>query len=226
MEAGRLYEIDTRLRPSGRQGMLVSSFTGWKNYHAESSQLWERQALIKLRAVAGDVALGRLVEDHARDVVFAGAPPAGLADEIAAMRTRIEKELAHEAPGAYDIKAGKGGLIDIEFAAQYLQLAHGAAHGALRVRGTVAALEAAAAAGVLDPDVRDVLVGGWRFLRKLEHRMRIVHDRAIHELPQGAELVKLARRMGLSSAGALERAYLVWTRDVRACYVKLLGAGA
>ena len=73
---------------------------------------------------------------------------------------------------------------------------------------------------------RDVMVGAWRFLRKLEHRMRIVHDRAIHELPQGAELVKLARRMGLSSAGALERAYLVWTRDVRACYVELLGAGA
>jgi glutamate-ammonia-ligase adenylyltransferase len=226
MEAGRLYEVDARLRPSGNQGTLVSSFTGWKNYHDESSQLWERQALIKLRAVAGDAALGRLVEDHARDVVFSRAAPARLAEDIDAMRARIEKELAKESPGAYDIKAGKGGLIDIEFAAQYLQLAHGGAHPALRVRGTVAALEAAAAAGVLDPGRRDVLVGAWRFLRKLEHRMRIVHDRAIHELPQGAELVKLARRMGLSSAGALERAYLVWTRDVRACYVELLGAGA
>jgi glutamate-ammonia-ligase adenylyltransferase len=159
-------------------------------------------------------------------VVYGGAPRENLAADIGAMRTRIEKELAHEAPGAYDIKAGKGGLIDIEFAAQFLQLAHGGAHPALRTRGTVLALEAAAAAGVLDPGLRDVFVGGWRFLRKLEHRMRIVHDRAIHELPQGAELDKLARRMGLSSAGALERAYLVWTRDVRASYVKLLGAGA
>jgi glutamate-ammonia-ligase adenylyltransferase len=226
LEAGRLYEVDARLRPSGNQGTLVSSFTGWKNYHAESSQLWERQALIKLRPVAGDAALGRLVEDHARDVIYSRAPTEDIAEGIRTMRARIEKELAHEAPGAYDIKTGKGGLIDIEFAAQYLQLAHGAAHPALRVRGTIAALEAAANAGVIDPGLRDVLVGAWRFLRKLEHRMRIVHDRAIHELPQGAELVKLARRMGLSSAGALERAYLVWTRDVRACYVKLLGQGA
>ena len=226
-EDGRLYEIDTRLRPSGQQGTLVSSFEGWQRYHADEARLWERQALIKARPVAGDPAfaarLAAAIERH----VYEG-PPLASADVSLAlreMRARIEREIAGPAERAYDIKAGRGGILDVEFAIQYLQLIHGRARPELRVRETLEALERAAAVGVLAAPDRAVLAQGYRFLRRLEHRMRIVHDRPIHALPADAhELDKLARRTGFPSGAALDRAVVTWTRDVRECYLRILGA--
>src|SRR5262249_35162783 len=101
---GRLYEIDTRLRPSGSQGLLVASLTGWQRYHARDSGLWERQALIKLRPVAGDRALGGRIAALAAETVY-GTPPeaAGgaraIADAILQMRDRIERELVGDGAG-------------------------------------------------------------------------------------------------------------------------------
>lgn len=226
LEEGRLYEVDTRLRPSGQKGTLVSSLTAWRQYHQAEAKLWERQALIKARAIAGDPALGAVVEaEAARHVYERPVPDArAVADEIAHMRERIEKELARESSGPYDIKTGRGGLLDVEFAAQYVQLVHGPARPELRVRSTVTALDRAAAAGLVDEETRATLVGGYRFLRRLEHRLRIVQDRPIHELPHDAAVLDmLARRTGFPSGSSLERAYLNWTRDVRASYERLLG---
>lgn len=226
LEDGRLYEVDTRLRPSGQKGTLVSSLEAWRRYHTEAARLWERQALIKARAVAGDELLGRTVELEAQRFVYEHGASDGraVAEEIIQMRERMEKELAREYLGSYDIKTGRGGLVDVEFAAQYLQLVHGPRHPELRVRGTVEALDRAAALGILDEETHTTLTGGYRFLRRIEHRMRIVHDRPIHELPtQPEELEKLARRTGHPSGSALERAYVSWTRDVRASYARLLG---
>ncbi|MBI4508985.1 MAG: bifunctional [glutamate--ammonia ligase]-adenylyl-L-tyrosine phosphorylase/[glutamate--ammonia-ligase] adenylyltransferase [Deltaproteobacteria bacterium] len=225
MEEGRLYEVDTRLRPSGKQGMLVSSFAAWQKYHETAAQLWERQALIKARPVAGDQALSSQLAREIETQVYEGpkvsAPQIALG--IARMRERIERELAREQGGRHDIKTGRGGLLDVEFAAQFLQLVHGPSHKDLRVRSTVQALERAAHLGIIDEPTRTTLVGGYKFLRQLENRMRIVHDRPIHELPADPiELDKLARRAGRPSASALERAYRAWTSDVRACYLKLL----
>ncbi len=219
LDEGRLYEVDTRLRPSGRKGTLVSSLAAWRRYHAHDAQLWERQALIKCRAVAGDEALGRTVEDEAQRFVYSGTPDAAaVAHAVLAMRERMERELGHEG----NIKAGRGGLVDVEFAAQVLQLVHGPAIPGLRTRATLPALAAAVAAGVLAPAEHEILEGGYRFLRRVENRLRIVHDRPIHEYPSDpAELDRLARRAGFPSAGALDRAYLSWTRDVRACTVRL-----
>jgi glutamate-ammonia-ligase adenylyltransferase len=221
LEEGRLYEVDTRLRPSGRKGTLVSSLEAWRTYHRSSAQLWERQALIKCRAVAGDRALGAAVEVQAEAFVYAEDPPApAVAAAIRTMRARIEKEIAR----GPDLKAGRGGLLDVEFAAQYLQLAHGARIPGLRVRATRPALAAARAAGVIDEPTHAALDGGYRFLRTIENRLRIVHDRPIHAYPRDpVELDKLARRTGYRSAGALDRAYLAWTRDVRSAYERLLG---
>jgi glutamate-ammonia-ligase adenylyltransferase len=227
LEEGRLYAVDTRLRPSGQKGTLVSSLGAWRAYHASKAALWERQALIKARAVAGDAALGRLLEREIEAHVYEGprAVPHAVAQAMRAMRERMERELAHERGGTYDIKTGRGGIVDVEFAAQYLQLVHGPDVPILRVRATVDALERAQAAGVLAEATAAALVGGYRFLRRLEHRMRIVHDRPTHELPSDpVELDKLARRTGMPSAPALERAYLTFTREVRTCYLKLLEA--
>lgn len=225
LEEGKLYQVDTRLRPSGHKGTLVSSVEGWRSYHRSSAQLWERQALIKCRAVAGDAVLGGAIEDDAARFVYAEdlSPPI-VAAAIRTMRERIEKEIAREGPRRTDLKAGRGGLIDIEFAAQYLQLAHGAQVPGLRVSGTRPALDAARAAGLVGEAAHATLAGGYRFLRTIENRLRIVHDRPIHEYPSDpVELDRLARRAGYPSSGALDRAYLAWTEDVRAVYEELLG---
>ncbi|HEY0479893.1 MAG TPA: bifunctional [glutamate--ammonia ligase]-adenylyl-L-tyrosine phosphorylase/[glutamate--ammonia-ligase] adenylyltransferase [Kofleriaceae bacterium] len=228
---GRLYEIDTRLRPSGSQGLLVTSLAGWQRYHAEDARLWERQALTKLRAVAGDRALGGEVERLAADTVYGQPPEASggaraIADAILGMRERIERELGRGAPRhgiAGDLKAGPGGIVDIEFAAQYLQLIHGHGHPALRTTATAGALEAAAAEGLADPRDVALLAQGYRFLRKIEHRLRVVHDQPIHRLPEAkAELDKLARRSGFPDGSVLLEHVERWQHDVRSAYLRLL----
>jgi glutamate-ammonia-ligase adenylyltransferase len=224
---GRLYEIDTRLRPSGTQGLLVTSLAGWRRYHAEDARLWERQALIKLRPVAGDRALGDQVARLAADTVY-GQPPVAaggahaIGEAIRQMRERIERELG--GPGSRrDLKLGAGGIVDIEFAAQYLQLVHGHAHPGLRTTGTVAALEAAAAAGLAPPRDLELLAQGYRFLRKIEHRLRVVHDQPIHRLPEARdELDKLARRSGFPDGAVLHEHVERWQHDVRSAYLRLV----
>ncbi|MGE5184625.1 MAG: hypothetical protein ACM31C_21285, partial [Acidobacteriota bacterium] len=219
---GRLYEVDTRLRPSGTQGLLVSSLAGWRRYHAESAQLWEHQALIKLRAVAGDRALGAEVERLAAETVY-GQPhdPREVARSITHMRDRIERELG----GPRDLKTGPGGIIDIEFAAQYLQLVHGHAHPALRTTATSTALHAAGELGLAPPGIARLLDQGYRFLRGIEHRMRVVHDQPIHRVPEARdELDRLARRCGFPDGGALLERVERWQHDIRAAYLTLLTA--
>lgn len=225
--AGRLYEVDTRLRPSGSQGLLVTSVAAWERYHRGEARLWERQALTKLRPVAGDPGLCARVFRAATHYVYGTPPGAGdrlavpeIARAIRAMRERIERELVATGGGqigGYDIKIGPGGLIDIEFAAQLMKLCHGHAHPALRQTSTTRALAEAARVGVLDGDIAALLVDGYWFLRRIEHRMRIVHDQPVHRLPAGGpELSKLARRLGYAQGAELRGAFAQISRDIRA----------
>ncbi len=220
---GRLYEVDTRLRPSGSQGLLVTSLAGWRRYHQEDARLWERQALTKLRAVAGDPALGAEVERVAAETVY-GAPlewPRAVADEILKMRDKIERELG----AVDDLKTGAGGVMDVEFAAQYLQLVHGYAHPELRTTGTEVALRAAASLGIAPPREIELLDQGYRFLRKIEHRLRVVNDQPIHRLPEARdELDKLARRSGFPDGAVLLEHVERWQHDIRGAYKRVLGA--
>jgi [glutamine synthetase] adenylyltransferase / [glutamine synthetase]-adenylyl-L-tyrosine phosphorylase len=220
---GRLYELDTRLRPSGTQGLLVSSLEGWRRYHAEQARLWERQALTKLRPVAGDRALGEQVAKLAAETVYGSAPAdaKAIATEIARMRDRIERELG----GSGDVKLGAGGIMDVEFAAQYLQLVHGHAHPTLRTTSTADALDAAARCGVAPAYELALLAQGYRFLRGIEHRLRVVHDQPIHRLPESKdELDKLARRSGFPDGAVLLEHVARWQRDIRAAYTRLMTA--
>ncbi len=218
---GRLYEIDTRLRPSGSQGLLVTSLAGWRRYHAEDARLWERQALTKLRPVAGDRALGEHVAQLAAQTVY-GSPPQDAAlvrDEVMRMRDRIERELGHRG----DLKTGAGGIMDIEFAAQYLQLIHGHHVPELRTTSTAAVLRAAATCGLARPSEIELLDQGYRFLRTIEHRLRVVHDQPIHRLPETRdELDKLARRSGFPDGGVLLHHVERWQHEIRGAYVRLL----
>ena len=222
---GRLYEVDTRLRPSGSQGLLVTSLSAWRRYHQERAALWERQALTKLRPVAGDAALGAEVARLVEETVY-GTPPVSLrtiADEIMKMRQRIERELGGGKLGE-DLKAGAGGVIDVEFAAQYLQLAYGHAHPALRTTSTVAALRAAARAGVAPTRELELLDQGYRFLRGIENRLRVVNDQPVHRLPDTKEeLDKLARRSGFPDGALLREHVERWQREIRVTFLALLG---
>ena len=203
---GFLYKIDTRLRPSGNQGALVTSAGGFARYHGGAaggapvrSQLWERQALLRARFVAGDAELFEEIRERVLIPSVYGEPPGAgaLALEIRRMRERIEAGIGRESARGPNPKAGRGGLIDVEFAAQYLQLLHGHAHPSLRTPSTPVALRRLREADLLREAPYRVLARGYEFLRRLELRLRIVHDYAVDHLPQAPiPLAQLARRLG------------------------------
>jgi [glutamine synthetase] adenylyltransferase / [glutamine synthetase]-adenylyl-L-tyrosine phosphorylase len=225
---GAGYDLDTRLRPSGSQGMLVVSLPAFARYHGgEASEsgpnrsseassrgaaTWERLALLRARFAAGDAALGaeamRIAERAAYEAPLGDV--AQVARDVHALRLRMERELARERPGRYDLKLGRGGLIDIEFAVQLLQLAHGA-HVEVRTTETARAIAALERIGALAPAHAETLAEGLRYLRRLEQRLRIVHGDSAHLIEErAAGLLPLARRMGIRDAdGARARARLV-----------------
>ncbi len=254
---GILYRIDTRLRPSGSAGPLVISFDALARYHSAPSSsdaskrsetpkiagagesaprvawLWERQALLRARAVAGDAGLfARAEREVLEQSLFRplDAPArAEAARELLSMRERMEREIAAESHARYNSKVGRGGLVDVEFAVQLLQLIHGHAHPSIRMQSTPGALQSLAQEGLLEPAEADPLARGWRFLRRLESRLRIVRDRPIDHLPtEGRELVLLARRLGYSGAAdaatsALLSDYARATASVRAAFLRVIG---
>jgi glutamate-ammonia-ligase adenylyltransferase len=224
---GRLYQVDTRLRPSGNQGPLVVSEEALLEHHARRAQLWERQALVKARGVAGDTGYAeRLLRTALGPLIWERALPEGAAEEIHRLRMRMEREVAGESQDRLNLKTGQGGLVDVEFATQYLQLVHGAALPAVRHPGTLEALEELAAAGRLRREDAAELREGYLFLRRVENRQRLVHGRALQHLPtRGRPLLLLARRLGYGGSdagGAFLSEYRSVASAVRAAYVRVL----
>ncbi|MBW2617784.1 MAG: bifunctional [glutamate--ammonia ligase]-adenylyl-L-tyrosine phosphorylase/[glutamate--ammonia-ligase] adenylyltransferase, partial [Deltaproteobacteria bacterium] len=174
MAEGPGYEIDARLRPSGVQGPLVVSLDSFVRYH-QTSALWERLALIKMRPAAGDEALGRAAEAAARQAAFERELPAGWVGEIQEMRARMGRERG--AATGWDIKFGPGGLVEVELAVQTLQLGHGRKLPSLRTPQTLQALKALQAAGLIDQETHQDLLAGYRYLRNLDKRLRLLYDR-------------------------------------------------
>ncbi|MBV9945558.1 MAG: bifunctional [glutamate--ammonia ligase]-adenylyl-L-tyrosine phosphorylase/[glutamate--ammonia-ligase] adenylyltransferase, partial [Myxococcales bacterium] len=227
-DAGQGYELDTRLRPSGSQGLLVVSLEAFARYQAQQAERWEHQALVKARACAGDLALGARVIAVATEAAYEKGPPPP--ERMHHLRLRMEKELSHERPPVrYDLKVGRGGLVDVEFATQWLQMKYG---GDPRVRSTETetAIGALESAGYLETADAETLREGWRFLRRLEQRLRIAHGTGATLIEEGAPgLVKLARSMGMSDLGstraevALLERYVAVTAEVRAAYLRVLG---
>jgi glutamate-ammonia-ligase adenylyltransferase len=225
------YALDARLRPSGSQGLLVVSLEGFTRYQSERAEDWERQALLKARVCAGDRELGARVIAVARKAAYErGAPDP---ERLHHLRTRMQHELGHErldrSPARYDLKVGRGGIVDIEFAAQWLQMRHG--HDPrVRTTETEVALSALETCGHLDASLAEALRDGWGFLRRLEQRLRISHGTSVSLLEEGAPgLVTLARRMGMRDGPRaradhtlLER-YVAVTSDVRTAYLRVLG---
>ena len=200
---GSAYRVDTRLRPSGSKGPLVQSIAAFRNYFSAQADTWERQALLNARFVAGDRAAGQELLAVLGGILFRDDDPAALASSVRAMRKRMEDELGKEDASQYNIKQGAGGLVDIEFLAQYLQLRYGRERVRLRVPGTINALRAFRREGVLTPDESRQLQSWYVFLRKLESRLRVVANQSGSVLARDPQkLQALAKRMGYAEEGA------------------------
>jgi glutamate-ammonia-ligase adenylyltransferase len=229
-EEGILYKIDMQLRPSGKSGPLVSSFAAFREYHRSSSQLWERQALIKTRSVAGDKTLGAEVENITAAFAYSkGLAPDDIA-EIHYLRMRMERELAAENETHFNLKKGRGGLVDIEFITQMLQLAYGHNFPKLRQRSTLAALQALHEQKILKPNEYPLLFDGYVFLRNLDHRLRLERDQSIDAfeadpgklegiaLALGYGSANMAQRRKTNSGEKLLREYRSKREGIRGCY--------
>jgi len=208
---GYVYRLDTRLRPSGNAGPLVSSLAAFERYHEESAQLWERQALLKCRFVAGDRDFGKRMEETIGRFIYERPLPPDAAAEIHRLRMRMETELGKERADRLNLKVGRGGIVDVEFAVQYLQLLHGPGNPSLRARSTLKALYELARAGVIGQEAFRTMDEGYRFLRGLEVRLRLAHDASIERFDPSA-----------LSQEELER-YRKETDRIRGAYLKVLG---
>jgi len=194
---GYVYKIDTRLRPSGNAGPLVTSLESFLDYHRKESQIWEKQALTKARVVLGDDRLAGQLHDIIRHTIYGATIDDEGRQEIHRLRMRMENELARETDSSFNIKSGRGGMVDVEFAVQYLQLREGYHSPELRTPSTVVALKEISTLGLLPDGDAQTLLTGYKFLRKLENRLRIIHDYSANDLAgTKTYLNKLARRMG------------------------------
>jgi glutamate-ammonia-ligase adenylyltransferase len=221
---GIVYRIDTRLRPSGRSGPLVSSLDGFRHYHESSAQVWERQALIKARPVAGAAPLAAAVAAIVTGFVYRAPLRPEEANEIRRLRQRMERELARESREHINIKTGRGGLVDVEFLTQMLQLSYGVQEQRLRVRSTLEALDVLRDIGVLPAPDHAVLTDGYRFLRRVENALRLARDRPVEDLDRRRmDLTTVAKRMRFAGSGsaagdALWHEYEERREAIRACY--------
>jgi glutamate-ammonia-ligase adenylyltransferase len=227
---GHTYEIDLRLRPEGQKGSLVSPLGQIARYFGERAESWERQALCRARFIAGSEETGKEFMALARQFVFESPLPENFAGEVDHMRRRLEREIARETQGNIDIKLGRGGIADIDFIVQYLQITEGRKRAALRRPDTYGAIGLFLGEGLLTGEEAEELSGAYRFLRLLESRLRIAGGQSLHTLPKSAEGMEiLARRAGYedddegSGRAKLLAEYESRTRGVRRIYEKVVG---
>ena len=218
--AGAAYEIDTRLRPEGKMGALAIPLVAFERYLRDRAETWERMAWTRCRFAGGDPALGRQVRQVVDGFVYGPWTP-GIPAYARHVRSRIERELAREAGGDHlDLKRGRGGLADIDFLLQVLQLREGQAREEFRVAGTRNLLAALPATDFLPPDEAAALREGYAFLRELETVLRIDTDTGGGAISTDPNLLEpLARRLRepMSGAGLLAR-YRDTTTRIRAIY--------
>ncbi len=193
---GTLYEVDMRLRPHGTAGALVTSMQSFVDYHRVERETWERQMMTRCRPIFDPGGMGAAALDQVRPHVFAARDREALRRDILGMRMRVERELGRRRDG-FEVKRGRGGIMDVDFACHFLQLAHGRDIPALQICSTRAVLEAAVAAGVLAQDAGSSLRGGYEFLRRLEMCLRLYDLKNISGFSlEPAASAPLARAMG------------------------------
>lgn len=236
-----IYEVDLRLRPYGTGGAIALSLSGYQNYYDNTGEVWERQALTRARVVAGDIeGVGNQFLEIGHAFCYGGSLTSEEIAQIVHTRKRKEAQATRrptnrrrgrsktQAPLA-NVKSGYGGLVDIEFAVQTLQLVHGEEAPSVRVQNTPLAIERLHDIGVLTEEQCAGFSEAYLFLRRVENALRIVHDRALDALPKNrTELAQLARRLGYeetegaSTVDAFLQDYGKWTETTRSLFNQIL----
>jgi glutamate-ammonia-ligase adenylyltransferase len=224
-EEGYGFRIDLRLRPEGRMGAVALSLGGFRTYHAERAELWERQALLKARVSAGDAAVAERFTAFAREVVWRPGVDPTIVKAIRGMKRQIDASLRGKADeAASNVKLGRGGIREIEFLVQALQLLYGGDDPWLRERASLRAIFRLTERGYLAPALGRMLSDAYVYLRTVEHRLQILHELQTHTLPSDATaLGLLARRVGMAgrprvAASAFRRRHRTVTADVHRAF--------
>ncbi len=218
-----LWPLDAALRPEGKRGALVRTQAGHISYYERWAKTWEFQALLKARTVAGDRAVGRAYEEAIGPFVWSAVGRENFVEDSRAMRRRVEEHVPR-AEADRQLKLGRGGLRDVEFTVQLLQLVHGRADETIRDRDTLTAVAQLSAGGYIAREHAARLAVCYRFLRSLEHRIQLHRLRRTHLMPVAeADLRRLARSLGMRAEGAqglLER-WRGTRREVRSLHEAL-----
>ena len=221
--AGVAFQVDLRLRPGSKGSGFASNLAALEHYYEEWGDLWERQTLTRTRLVLGDRALGRRVRRVVRDLVYRRPLPGTAVKEIAEVRQRMETELAQETVTRRHVKLGRGGLVDVEFLTQTLQLVHGGAHPEVRAPSTRGALAGLARAGVLSPVRARELSEHYRFLRRVSAATRLLGARPADVLDlEGPMPARVATALAYPTREAFLEDYRRRTESVRAAYGEVM----
>jgi glutamate-ammonia-ligase adenylyltransferase len=228
--AGALFRIDLRLRPEGKAGPLVRSLESMENYYAGFGETWERLALIKARGVCGSRELAYEFLRQHQPFIFPKSPTHDVLEEIAAIKRRIERDIVGRENIERDVKLGAGGIREIEFVVQALQLLHGARHAFLQETSTLKVLPVLAELELIPRGEARDLEAAYRFLRRVEHRLQIESEQQTHTIPENGEaLQRLSLSLGFASKEDFTAALREHMQQVRAVFRRVIsepGAGA
>src|SRR5437660_2458047 len=225
--AGSLFRVDLRLRPEGSAGPLARSLESMENYYSGFGETWERLALIKARGIAGSRELAYEFLRQHQPFIYPKSTTPGLLAEIASIKHRIERDIVGAEKLARDVKLGRGGIREIEFIVQTLQLIHGARHPFLQEPNMLKALRAVREFDLLPREEVLALDNTYRFLRRVEHRLQIEAEQQTHIVPRYAEaLRRLALRLRFSSSKDFTAALQANMRAVRPIFERIISKTA
>ena len=220
--AGFVFRVDLRLRPEGRFGPVSRSLESCRAYYESWAEPWERQALMKARFVAGSPAVGAEFAHMASAFVYPGRVEESFVESIRSNKRRLESKIERAGDSEVNVKEGIGGIRDIEFAVQLLQLVVGGAKPHLRTGNTLEALGALTAEGLLSDDEQAIFQDSYKFLRTVEHRLQLRDELPIRNLPRDpVELRKFGRRLGYADEAAFLADYRRHTARVHLLFERL-----
>ncbi len=220
---GTIWPVDANLRPEGKSGPLVRTLASHRGYYERWAKTWEFQALLKARPVAGDMALGREYDEVIGPLVWSAAERDGFVEEVQAMRRRVLDHI----PATHaerQLKLGSGGLRDVEFAVQLLQMVHGRTDEEVRPPTTLSALARLTERGYVGREDGRALHDAYSYLRTLEHRIQLYQLRRTHVVPDDeASLRRLGRSLGYTKdpVRELDKQWHFHQREVRRLHEKL-----
>jgi glutamate-ammonia-ligase adenylyltransferase len=218
-ERGRLYEVDARLRPEGRNSPLVVEIGAYRKYLQERASLWERQSLTRLRFVCGDEGLGQKVMNAAESFLYDQPLPPGWVEETVAMRRKMETRTRTRGPELLDIKLGPGAMADIEFLVQMIQMRHGGKVKTLRGKSVPEVLRVAVFP-LLEEKERSFLRSIYLLYRETEKLMRVTLEERGSVLPAGPALETLARCLAGMTGDALRNRLASSMKQTRALFLE------